>query len=192
MPVSCWIYWKRKTGLINKMEDEEERKDFKIWLEKLCDSFSRLTDAQKNTTMEQLIKLCGPDQLRFLSTKLEVLVKRDFLKCLPLELCFHVLKWMEPISLCRCCLVSKKWEKVISNCHQVWQKACVCLGMDVSEHDVPKERWKDMYLRAMRKIHSFKKDSSYETTILHGHTARVFALCYRHGMLATGTSFALL
>jgi F-box/WD-40 domain protein 2 len=186
-----WRFWKRKTGRINKMDDdvEEEGKEFEVWLQNLCDSFFRLTDAQKNAAIEQLIKFCGPDQLRFLSTKLEILVKRDFLKCLPLELCFHVLKWMDPSSLCRCCLVSKKWEKVISNCHQVWQKACACLGMKVNEHDVPKERWKDLYLKAIRKIQSLKNEGTFETTMLHGHTARVFALCYNYGMLATGRNY---
>lgn len=173
------------------MENEESEKDFEKWLQKICENFSELTDLEKNATIDQLIKLCGPEQLHLLSTKLELLVKRDFLRSLPLELCFHILKWLDPKSLSNCCLVSKKWNKVISTCHQIWQKACQRLGMKVNEDELKNERWKNLYLKARRRIESLKLDKAFETVLLHGHTARVFALCYKENMLATGKEFVI-
>lgn len=175
------------TAFQNNMDEEVEESDFEKWLQKTCHTFTRLTDLQKNIAIEHLLKLCGPEQLRLLSTKLEILIKRDFLRSLPLELCYHLLKWIDPSSLCRCCLVSKKWNKVISNCHQVWQMACRRLGMTMCEDDISNDRWKALYLKAKRRIRSLKNDKAFETVLLHGHTARVFALCYKQDMLATGT-----
>ena len=164
---------------------------FEFWLKKLCDSFFALTDLQKNKTMDNLIRICGPEQLRFLSTKLEILIKRDFLKSLPLELSFHVLKWLDPVSLCRCCLVSKNWNKVISSCSEVWQRACCHLGMKVDEEAEDKfsaqSTWKGAFMAVKKRIQDLRDQDSVETKLFYGHTARVFALCYRDNYLVTGT-----
>lgn len=167
-------------------EIENSENDFEKWLQKTCMKFSELSDLQKNATIDQLIRVCGPEQLHLLSTKLEILVKRDFLKSLPLELCYHILKWLDTKSLCNCCKVSKTWNKVVSTCNLIWQRACKRLGMKIDENERDNEKWKDLYLKARRMMQTLKKDKSYETVLLHGHTARVFALFYRRNMLATG------
>lgn len=69
-----------------------ERKDFETWLDNISVTFLSLTDLQKNETLDHLISLSGAVQLRHLSNNLETLLKRDFLKLLPLELSFYLLK----------------------------------------------------------------------------------------------------
>ncbi|CAH3143682.1 unnamed protein product [Porites evermanni] len=162
---------------------------FEMWLQNLCDTFNSLTDIQRNTTVECIINLCGPEQLRFLSTKLELLVKRDYLKCLPLELSFHVLKWLDPVSLCRCCLVSKIWNKVILSCDGVWQNACKQLGLNVEEElaENSSASWKHIYSLHTQNIRKLKSERAVERKQLYGHTARVFALYYHGNYLATGS-----
>ena len=162
--------------------------DFEMWVQNLCDTFKSLTDIQRNTTVECIINLCGPEQLRFLSTKLELLVKRDYLKCLPLELSFHVLKWLDPVSLCRCCLVSKIWNKVILSCDGVWQNACKQLGLNVEEElaENSSASWKHVYSLHTQNIRKLKGERAVERKQLYGHTARVFALYYYGNYLATG------
>ena len=161
---------------------------FEMWVQNLCDTFKSLTDIQRNTTVECIINLCGPEQLRFLSTKLELLVKRDYLKCLPLELSFHVLKWLDPVSLCRCCLVSKIWNKVILSCDGVWQNACKQLGLNVEEElaENSSASWKHVYSLHTQNIRKLKGERAVERKQLYGHTARVFALYYYGNYLATG------
>ena len=164
--------------------------DFEFWLKKICTSFIALTDLQKNITIEHLLKICGPVQLRFLSTKLEILVKRDFLQSLPLELSFHVLKWLDSGSLLRCCLVSKSWNKVISSCDDVWEKACSQIGVKIGDgkKDIS---WKNIYLGVVHQMNRLSRPSAFQTCLFYGHTARVFALFYRNNMLATGTNLVL-
>ena len=171
------------SNVTTKMSEE-----FEMWLQNLCDTFKSFTDIQRNTTVECIINLCGPEQLRFLSTKLELLVKRDYLKCLPLELSFHVLKWLDPVSLCRCCLVSKIWNKVILSCDGVWQNACKQLGLNVEEElaENSSASWKHIYSLHTENIRKLKGERAVERKQLYGHTARVFALYYHGNYLATG------
>ena len=173
---------------------------FEFWLQNLCNTFKTLTDLQKNTTVERIIDICGPEQLRFLSTKLEILLKRDYLKYLPLELSFRVLKWLDPETLCRCCLVSKIWNKVILSCNDVWQSACRQLGMDIIEGfdgntackfagnstSTSMSSWKQMYISHVKNMKRLMCEGAVVKKHLYGHTARVFALCYNGNYLATG------
>lgn len=174
------------------LESLDER-GFSLWMKDLCDTFRTLSDVQKNSTIEGIIDICGPEQMRFLSTKLEILVKRDYIKCLPLELSFHVLKWLDPVSLCKCCLVSKIWNKVILSCDGVWQNACRQLGMEVKEdfERTAATTWKQMYMLHVKNMKKLKCEDAVQEKKLYGHTARVFALCYHGNYLATGEIFLL-
>lgn len=180
-----------KTNMAGSLED----RTFSLWLKNFCDTFRTLSDIQKNHTIEGIIDICGPEQLCFLSTKLEILVKRDYLKCLPLELSFHVLKWLDPVSLCKCCLVSKEWNKVILSCDDVWQNACRRLGMEGHNNS---ERtpstvttWKQMYMSHLKNMKKLKDIDAVEKKQFYGHTARVFALYCRGNYLATGEDIKL-
>lgn len=89
-----------------------EDSDFERWLDSVSSAFLTLSDQQRNRTLDRLISQSGAAQLRHLSTGLETLLKRDFLRLLPLELTFYLLRWLDPRSLLTCCLVCKHWNKV--------------------------------------------------------------------------------
>lgn len=163
-----------------------EKKDFETWLENLSASFFTLTDLQKNETLDHLISLSGAVQLRHLSNNLETLLKRDFLKLLPLELSFYLLKWLDPQTLLTCCLVSKQWNKVISACTEVWQTACRSLGWQIDDTVQDTLHWKNVYLKAILRMKQLANHEAFQTASLIGHSARVYALYYKDGLLCTG------
>ncbi|XP_012627127.1 F-box/WD repeat-containing protein 2 isoform X2 [Microcebus murinus] len=162
-----------------------ERKDFETWLDNISVTFLSLTDLQKNETLDHLISLSGAVQLRHLSNNLETLLKRDFLKLLPLELSFYLLKWLDPQTLLTCCLVSKQWNKVISACTEVWQTACKNLGWQIDDSVQDALHWKKVYLKAILRMKQLEDHEAFETSSLIGHSARVYALYYKDGLLCT-------
>ncbi|XP_027679192.1 F-box/WD repeat-containing protein 2 isoform X2 [Chelonia mydas] len=164
-----------------------EKKDFEAWLDNISVTFFSLTDLQKNETLDHLISLSGAVQLRHLSNNLEILLKRDFLKLLPLELSFYLLKWLDPQTLLTCCLVSKQWNKVISACTEVWQTACKNLGWQIDDSVQDPLHWKKVYLKAILRMKQLKDHEAFETSSLIGHSARVYALYYKDGLLCTGS-----
>lgn len=89
-----------------------EKGAFEGWLESVSATFLTLNDQQRNHSLDHLISLSGAAQLRHLSNGLETLLKRDFLRLLPLELAFYLLRWLDPQTLLTCCLVCKQWNKV--------------------------------------------------------------------------------
>uniref|UniRef100_A0A8D2BBK6 F-box and WD repeat domain containing 2 n=1 Tax=Sciurus vulgaris TaxID=55149 RepID=A0A8D2BBK6_SCIVU len=148
-----------------------------------------MTDLQKNETLDHLISLSGAVQLRHLSNNLEILLKRDFLKLLPLELSFYLLKWLDPQTLLTCCLVSKQWNKVISACTEVWQTACKNLGWQIDDSVQDALHWKKVYLKAILRMKQLEDHEAFETSSLIGHSARVYALYYKDGLLCTGVDY---
>uniref|UniRef100_A0A8C5NX62 F-box/WD repeat-containing protein 2 n=1 Tax=Jaculus jaculus TaxID=51337 RepID=A0A8C5NX62_JACJA len=142
-----------------------ERKDFETWLDNISVTFLPLMDLHRNETLDHLISLSG------------TLLKRDFLKLLPLEISFYLLKWLDPQTLLTCCL-----NKVISACTEVWQTACRNLGwqIDDSVHDAL--HWKKVYLMAILRMNQLEDHEAFETSSLIGHSARVYALYYKDGL----------
>lgn len=162
---------------------------FDEWLENFGKHFLSLSDMEKNLTISKIVKLSGPVQLQLLSEKLEILVKRDFFKCLPPELSFHVIKWLDYRTLRRCCLVSKEWNKVISSCNKAWMNACEELGVvhaTNKEQETEFSNWKLNFVTSMQRIKKLRNPRTFITKKLFGHTARVFALYYKDGLLASG------
>lgn len=97
-----------------------EKAAFEGWLESVSAIFLTLNDQQRNQSLDHLISLSGAVQLRHLSNGLETLLKRDFLRLLPLELAFYLLRWLDPQTLLTCCLVCKQWNKVNILLPDVW------------------------------------------------------------------------
>ncbi|XP_043916662.1 F-box/WD repeat-containing protein 2 [Protopterus annectens] len=164
-----------------------EKKDFEAWLETISVTFLSVNDSQKNETLDHLISLSGAAQLRHLSNNLETLLKRDFLKLLPLELSFYLLKWLDPKTLLICCLVCKQWNKVVGACTEVWQTACKTLGWQIDDSIQDALHWKKLYLKANLRMKQLKDQEAFETSSLIGHSARVYALYYKDGLLCTGS-----
>lgn len=164
-----------------------ERKRFEAWLQSVSTSFLTLTEPQKNETLDHLISRSGAVQLRHLSNNLETLLKRDFLRLLPLELTFYLLRWLDPKTLLTCCLVCKRWNKVIGACTEVWQGACKALGWQVDDSLQDAMHWKKVYMKAKLRMRQLEEREAFETSSLIGHSARVYALYYKDGLLCTGS-----
>lgn len=99
-------------GVAGRSHVPMEKAAFEGWLESVSATFLTLNDQQRNQSLDHLISLSGAVQLRHLSNGLETLLKRDFLRLLPLELAFYLLRWLDPQTLLTCCLVCKQWNKV--------------------------------------------------------------------------------
>lgn len=97
-----------------------EKAAFEGWLESVSATFLTLNDQQRNQSLDHLISLSGAVQLRHLSNGLETLLKRDFLRLLPLELAFYLMRWLDPQTLLTCCLVCKQWNKVNMLPRDIW------------------------------------------------------------------------
>ncbi|CAK6972283.1 F-box/WD repeat-containing protein 2 [Scomber scombrus] len=164
-----------------------EKAAFEGWLETVSATFLTLNDQQRNQSLDHLISLSGAVQLRHLSNGLETLLKRDFVRLLPLELAFYLLRWLDPQTLLTCCLVCKQWNKVISSCTEVWQGVCRKLGWRIDESIQDATHWKGVYLKARLRMMQLKNQEAFETSSLIGHSARVYALYYKDGLLCTGS-----
>ncbi|XP_002741301.1 F-box/WD repeat-containing protein 2-like [Saccoglossus kowalevskii] len=161
------------------------------WMQQVNRTFnSELSDSQRCVVFDQLISTSGATQLRYLSTKLECLLKRDFLRLLPLELSFYLLTWLDPQSLFTCCVVSKHWNKVVNECAVTWQNACRRLGLKINADDLQVQNgchWKEAFVAAGNRRNQLASGRAFEFSTVYGHTARVYALYQKDGKIATGS-----
>nr|XP_054757351.1 F-box/WD repeat-containing protein 2-like isoform X2 [Lytechinus pictus] len=169
--------------------------EFKNWLCHMEKTFVQdLNNEQRCSALDCLIASSGDVQLRHLSTRLEGLLKRDFLRLLPKELANYLLSWLDPITLGRCCQVSHHWNKMVTECTEAWQQSCRVLGIQVPED--PDEgtcgsriknglHWKTVYQKALWRLKQLRDGSAFDSTTLQGHTARVYSLHYRDGKVAS-------
>ncbi|XP_049460039.1 F-box/WD repeat-containing protein 2 isoform X3 [Epinephelus fuscoguttatus] len=175
------------SGVAGRSHVPMEKAVFEGWLESVSATFLTLSDQQRNQSLDHLISLSGAAQLRHLSNGLETLLKRDFLRLLPLELAFYLLHWLDPETLLTCCLVCKQWNKVINSCTEVWQGVCRELGWRIDESIQDASHWKGVYLKAKLRMVQLQDQEAFETSSLIGHSARVYALYYKDGLLCTGS-----
>ncbi|PIK41602.1 putative F-box/WD repeat-containing protein 2 [Apostichopus japonicus] len=170
-----------------------DKSQFEVWSSGVTRTFqSSLSNQQKCSLLDQIIANCGADQLSHLSTHLEGLLKRDFLKLLPPELGNYLLSWLDPETLGRSCMVSKHWNKMISECDEVWEKNCRIIGYNSTEEaeDLASSngvRWKSVYKTVLNQLEKLKDSSAFDSKTLQGHTARVYALNYFNGKIASGS-----
>lgn len=80
---------------------------------------------------------------------------------------------------------------MISSCTEVWQGVCRELGWRIDESIQDASHWKGVYLKAKLRTMQLKDEEAFETSSLIGHSARVYALYYKDGLLCTGTAALL-
>ncbi|OWF54087.1 F-box/WD repeat-containing protein 2-like [Mizuhopecten yessoensis] len=98
-----------------------ESHDFSKWLNSTKEHFKTLNEAEKTQTLAELLQLCGPEQLLFLTqTYLPLNCRIDFLTCLPNEISERILCYLDVNSVHSCCLVSKSWNTCVSLCKKLW------------------------------------------------------------------------
>lgn len=64
---------------------------------------------------------------------------------------------------------------------------CRELGWRIDESIQDAAHWKGVYLKAKLRMMQLKDQEAFETSSLIGHSARVYALYYKDGLLCTGT-----
>lgn len=64
---------------------------------------------------------------------------------------------------------------------------CRELGWRIDESIQDASHWKGIYLKAKLRMMQLKDQEAFETSSLIGHSARVYALYYKDGLLCTGT-----
>lgn len=69
----------------------------------------------------------------------------------------------------------------------MWQSVCQELGWKIDESIQDASHWKVVYLKARLRMTQLKDQEAFETSSLIGHSARVYALYYKDGLLCTGT-----
>ncbi|XP_077972142.1 F-box/WD repeat-containing protein 2-like [Styela clava] len=158
------------------------------WLSKVVADFQELSTEDKITALDGIIDACEAPELKYLSDRLEIFLKRDFVRFLPTEICIYLLSWLDPISLGRCCLVSKTWNEAVSACQPAWLKACKTIGWKVDDSIMSGGYWKKTYQRALIRLQQLKSGSAFKVLTLLGHTARVYTLRYNgNNLMASGS-----
>ena len=69
--------------------------DSESWIHDVGKKYLFLDDQAQNELFNHLISLSGPKQLHHLSTKLDILLKRDFIRFLPYDLCAYLLRFLD-------------------------------------------------------------------------------------------------
>lgn len=171
--------------------------DPESWVKDVGKKYLFLNDDAQNELLNHLISLSGPKQLHHLSTKLDDLLKRDFIRFLPYDLCSYLLQYLDPRTLLICCSVSRCWYRIISKCFPIWQRACkslsIVLPVEVSNAALNGERnnaarsLKALFIRSKARLDALRSNQGFDTTELNGHKDRVMVVNFKDGKLATGS-----
>ena len=137
----------------------------------VCNAFSRCSHRQQVRLMDE----CLPAYLR-----------RDFLSLLPPELVLKILSYIDLVDLCRCLLVSKNWNKVITDNEQVWRYHCQLMGVsslvEVAElHKYSSYTSFAVTVVKVRKMIQRGKLSYYRYPNRTGNASNATLTCYHSG-----------
>ena len=68
----------------------------------------------------------------------------------------------------------------------MWQTASKNLVWQIDDSVQDSLHWKKVYLKAILRMKQLEDHEAFETSSLIGHSARVYALYYKDGLLCTG------
>ena len=107
-------------GWNNHTADQHE----KSWLQYVRDKWPHMSTEEKQRCLTEIINLCNPTMLMFMSSLIAPRLKRDFLKELPVELGLRILSHVDdPRTLARASQVSKAWYNLVNDDHN-WKILC--------------------------------------------------------------------
>ncbi|THH07957.1 hypothetical protein EW145_g3022 [Phellinidium pouzarii] len=123
--------------------------------------FSALKSADQALRQQYLAALlsdCTPAELLFVSTTIAPLLKRDFLRDLPVEISLHVIAYIDDAqTLARASRVSRFWNSLLQD-EGTWKRACEAAkfedrlypGVEIQERpDVDDHATTDVFLRSV-------------------------------------------
>ncbi|KAF9140203.1 hypothetical protein BG015_001753 [Linnemannia schmuckeri] len=89
-------------------------------------AFQGLDSSAQMAFLNDLVLHCTTPQLAHLTNIIAPMLKRDFLRDLPLELAHHILSMIdEPKSLARVSQVSKFWHQLVETEDWIWRAQCI-------------------------------------------------------------------
>lgn len=81
------------------------------------------TSSSRLTELSAIVRSCSHQELVFLRQVIEPLLKRDFIRQLPLEVSLRILSYLRTRDLLNCAKVSRHWNTVTSD-QLLWFKRC--------------------------------------------------------------------
>ena len=104
--------------------------------------------AMRRHFLSSVISSCTPHELLFISQTITLLLKRDFMHSLPIELALYTLTFVdEPKTLTRASQVSKHWRTIVED-ESVWRRMCQIHGFD--DWDLAREVLEQLQRKRLR------------------------------------------
>lgn len=165
--------------------------EFQTWLKSIENVFETLTQNQKNTFLEGILDHCASEQLCFLvQSYLPSVYHRDFIRCLPRDCSYKILQFLDGDIILKCCLVSKSWYHLISDCKELWIRLLIDagekkkVGPEINQ-SYTAHSCKQLFLRRSYLNDRFREGSLCETVVIDGPngTYKITGIMYQHPIL---------
>jgi len=104
------------------------------------------TDEGRAYILQTILSSCRLRQFQFVSTLIRPFLQRDFISYLPMEVSVEILSHLDPLSLCRAAMVSKKWRALVSD-DKIWRVLTERFHFDFPRNwlHVPTFSWKEFF-----------------------------------------------
>lgn len=166
--------------------------------------FDEFDDEQKNLVLKKFMKHCGTPQNHYLSIEMEPKLHKgcppnccDILSWLPTTLSQYILEFLDPVSLCRCLLVCRTWNAMVSN-DLLWQRFCSASQWKLSpvaehkqqlacSHLDGRIQWKKIFSERFRLWRNWMRGQCHVRTFT-GHTQGISCVQFDDTRIVSGSS----
>ncbi|CAM1311180.1 Uncharacterised protein g5621 [Pycnogonum litorale] len=142
----------------------------------MCRQFQSLTPDYQTSTLQRIMDVCSPEQLHFVCNHVKIL-SRDFLRLLPLEITYKILRFLAPETLLVCCQVSRRWNDAITGFNSFWMNACDRIGINCRLERKLSVSWKRSYVIQKHNLNRLERFEGFESQTIQEHRSKVTALC---------------
>ena len=158
-----------------------QNNSFNAWLENVGQMFASLSSFQRNVFIDKILSISNFSQILHITAKLQKYFKQDFSSSLPTEILLRIFEYLDNKSLVNCSNVCKDWNNIISTNKNMWFKKFNDFGIYPPDQNI--SNYVEYFLKNEQ---SFNQLNQSVDLLFSGHSARITALCYFNGKLATG------
>lgn len=175
---------------------------YKKRMEVVLNWFHDFSDQQKNSMIKKLLEQCDLPQMHMLSVTMEPILHKhcphncqDLLSWLPKRLSNLILSYLDPVSLCRCSLVSKSWFEM-ANEPTLWKQFCLHPTWRLSKEEEQKQlinhmtsyvHWKQVFAERYRLCRNWLRGLCTVRTF-EGHTQGISCVQFDDTRIVSGSS----
>ncbi|PIK50413.1 putative F-box/WD repeat-containing protein 7 [Apostichopus japonicus] len=175
---------------------------YKERMELVMSWFHEFSDQQKNSMMKTLLEQCDLPQMHMLSVTMEPILHKhcphncqDLLSWLPKRLSHLILSYLDPVSLCRCSLVSRSWYEM-ANEPALWKTFCLHPRWRLSKGEEQKQiinhmssyvYWKQVFAERFRLCRNWLGGLCTVRTF-EGHTQGISCVQFDDTRIVSGSS----